>query len=86
MTDQDRNAEMLAQMRRAAAEQEEQRQRYLARLHGMYGTDHWARGTVLIFYPDPQRKRPGNTHRHQDRRLPVDHYRARRSLKAARPR
>lgn len=56
MTDQDRNAEMLAQMRQAAEEQQEQQRRYRAYLHSMYGTDQWDRGTVLIFYPNPNEK------------------------------
>lgn len=56
MTEQDSRAEMLAQMQRAAAEQEEQQRRYRAYLHSLYGTDHWDRGTILIFYPNPNGK------------------------------
>jgi hypothetical protein len=56
MADQDQYAEMLAQMQHAADAQEEQRRRYRARLRGMYGPGDWPRGTILIFYPNPDEK------------------------------
>lgn len=49
-------AEMLAQVQRSAAEQEERRRLYRARLRGMYGPDDWPRGAVLVFYPNPNEK------------------------------
>lgn len=56
MTQQDRNVEAFAQLQRAAEEQEERRRQYYARLRGMYGPDDWPRGTILVFYPNPNEK------------------------------
>jgi hypothetical protein len=56
MPNQDQHAEMLANMQRAAAAQEEEIRRNRARLRGMYGPGDWPRGTTLIFYPNPNEK------------------------------
>jgi hypothetical protein len=52
----DEQHEALAQVQRMAAEQAEQRQQYLVHLRNMYGPDNWDRGTILIFYPNPNEK------------------------------
>lgn len=55
MTD-ERQDETLVRMQRMAEEQAERRRRYLARLRSTYGPGDWDRGSVLIFYPDPNEK------------------------------
>jgi hypothetical protein len=55
MTD-ERYDEALAQMQRGAAEQAERQRQHRACLRSVYGPDEWDRGTVLIFYPNPNEK------------------------------
>jgi hypothetical protein len=56
MTDQDQYSETLARMNKSAQEQLERQRLYRARLRSMYGPDDWSRGTILVFYPNPNEK------------------------------
>jgi hypothetical protein len=52
-TNQDQYAETLAHLQQSAQEQQERQRRYRAHLRGMYGPGDWPRGTILVFYPNP---------------------------------